>query len=786
MFCWLSRRSVLVITLVVLASFGTSQVVLSHEGDDHDHHHSPPKVADEVVWRPTANPDRIVLTWVTEPANSQAVTWRTDTSVTHAAAQIAVAEDGPLFVAVAKQHHAETTPFESDLGTAHYHSVNFTDLEPETKYVYRVGDGTNWSEWSHFTTASDGVKPFTFVYFGDAQNDLKSHWSRVVREAFMDAPRAAFLLHAGDLINDATRDAEWGEWFYSQGFISRTMPCIAVPGNHEYPRVTSAEDGIETRELTKHWQPTFTFPENGPERAREAVYWTDYQGTRFVALNSNEDWESQAKWLDGVLADNPNKWTVITFHHPIYSSKAGRDNPVLRDLWQPLFDKYKVDLVLTGHDHTYARSGLMSHESEQNVATGVRKQSEDAGTVYVVSVSGPKMYDLGRRPFMHRAAEDTQLYQIITIDGDELRYEARTAIGRPYDAFTLKKRDGQVNELIDRIPDTPENRREQTPERVAATPKKRQGDNVMLAEPTTKLLNPAAVDQDDLCIWQDINSATRSTIITSDKSANCLFVYDLAGQLLQTIEVPRPGNIDIRSGFPLGGETVDLVVVNQQEEGDRLCCFRVDRQSRELIRVDRGDIHTGSNYGGCLYHSLMTDKFYAFITSFDAAAEQYELADDGTGHVIGRKVRDWPIGKSEGAVADDSTGLLYIAEETKGIWRLGAEPGDPTSGELIAEVGKRGLQGDLEGMALTKTGNGTFLLFSDQGTSTIHVMPLDGTGLTLPFAVSGAKETDGIDVLMAPLGNQFPRGLFACHSDDSPCPILLTPMEHVLAALGVN
>ncbi|MCA9109830.1 MAG: phytase, partial [Planctomycetaceae bacterium] len=258
------------------------------------------------------------------------------------------------------------------------------------------------------------------------------------------------------------------------------------------------------------------------------------------------------------------------------------------------------------------------------------------------------------------------------------------------------------------------------------------------------------------------------------------------GQLLQTIEVPRPGNIDIRSGFPLGGETVDLVVVNQQEEGDRLCCFRVDRQSRELIRVDRGDIHTGSNYGGCLYHSLMTDKFYAFITSFDAAAEQYELADDGTGHVIGRKVRDWPIGKSEGAVADDSTGLLYIAEETKGIWRLGAEPGDPTSGELIAEVGKRGIQGDLEGLALTKTGNGTFLLFSDQGTSTIHVMPLDGTGLTLPFAVSGAKETDGIDVLMAPLGNQFPRGLFACHSDDSPCPILLTPMEHVLAALGVN
>ena len=364
MFCWLSRTTVLAVSLSTIVLCSPSPRSMAHEGDDH--HNAPPKVADEVAWRPTANPDRIVLTWVTGPATSQAVTWRTDMSVTHALAQIAVAEDGPLFVAGAKQFEAETTPFESDLGVAHYHTLNFTGLQPQTKYVYRVGDGTNWSEWSHFTTASAESKPFTFVYFGDAQNDLKSHWSRVVREAFMDAPRASFLLHAGDLVNRATRDAEWGEWFYSQGFISRTMPCIAVPGNHEYPSVNNVETGVETRELARHWQPTFAFPENGPERAREAIYWMDYQGTRFVALNSNEDWESQAEWLDGVLADNPNRWTVITFHHPIYSSKAGRDNPVLRDLWQPLFDKYKVDLVLTGHDHTSFLKGAVHRNMRSN------------------------------------------------------------------------------------------------------------------------------------------------------------------------------------------------------------------------------------------------------------------------------------------------------------------------------------------------------------------------------------------------------------------------------------
>lgn len=85
-------------------------------------------------------------------------------------------------------------------------------------------------------------------------------------------------------------------------------------------------------------------------------------------------------------------------------------------------------------------------------------RSPEAGTVYVVSVSGPKMYAGGSQPFVRRA-EDTQLYQVISIDGDRLRYEARTARGILYDAFTLKKREGQVNELIDQVPDLPERRR---------------------------------------------------------------------------------------------------------------------------------------------------------------------------------------------------------------------------------------------------------------------------------------------------------------------------------------
>ncbi|MBW3599332.1 MAG: metallophosphoesterase family protein [Planctomycetes bacterium] len=437
-------QSFVFLTLGVLA---TAPGVLGHEGHAHP---EPQRVPDKEAYRPSAIPDRIVLTWNGDPAATQAVTWRTDTSVHRAFAEVAVAEDGPFFSFKAARVEAETSKLETNLGEAHYHSAVFEKLKPQTRYAYRVGDGENWSEWSQFSTASEKPEPFTFVYFGDAQNEIKSYWSRVVREAYRDAPKAAFLLHAGDLVNRATNDGEWGEWFYAGSHIHRMASCIATPGNHEYSSASGE------RALTPHWPAVFAFPQNGPEGFKETVYWIDYQGVRVISLNSNEKQEAQVAWLESVLADNPNRWTVITFHHPIYSASRGRDNPGLRELWQPIFDKHRVDLVLQGHDHSYARSGLMTHK---NVPTGATNFDEEAGTLYVVSVSGPKMYTLDREPFMRRAAENTQLYQIITVDGDELRYEARTAVGRLYDAFTLRKREGKPNELIEQVPDTPENRR---------------------------------------------------------------------------------------------------------------------------------------------------------------------------------------------------------------------------------------------------------------------------------------------------------------------------------------
>lgn len=430
--------------VTTLALFITT-AALGHD-DDLD---VPLPVLHAPEFTPTPVPDRIVLTWTGDPAHSQAVTWRTSADVTRGIAEIAVAGEGPLFARHAKQVRAQTVRLEGDLGPASYHTVEFTGLTPKTLYAYRVGDGKVFSEWSQFTTANDWAELFTFIYVGDAQNDIKSLWSRVIRSAFTEAPKAAFILHAGDLINRADRDAEWGQWFYAAGFLYRMIPCLATPGNHEYAK----RDGSDERYLSAHWRPTFAFPQHGPAGLQESVYYVDYQGARIISLNSNEHQAEQVPWLRRTLEQATARWTIVTFHHPLYASAEGRDNTELRNLWQPVLDEYRVDLVLQGHDHTYARSGLMTHE---NVPTGATGRSKEAGTVYVVSVSGPKMYDLERRPFMKRAAEDTQLYQIIRIDGDQLRYEARTATGRLYDGFTLIKRDGRPNQLIEQVPNRKE------------------------------------------------------------------------------------------------------------------------------------------------------------------------------------------------------------------------------------------------------------------------------------------------------------------------------------------
>lgn len=306
--------------------------------------------------------------------------------------------------------------------------------------------------------------------------------------------------------------------------------------------------------------------------------------------------------------------------------------------------------------------------------------------------------------------------------------------------------------------------------------------------PVLKLANRGADDQDDLCVWVHPEQPELSTVIASDKAAGKLFVYDLQGELLQEIPAEKPGNIDIRSGFDLGGRPVALVVVVIRSGGPRLQAFRVDPETRQLSRVDAG-ISTGPNYGGCLYQSRRDGRLYFIATSEDGVVGQYALRDDGRGRVAGALVRSWPLGKCEAAVADDATGALYIGEESRGIWKLGAEPDAAAPGELIVKIGDHGIAGDIEGLALVPTGGDTgFLVMSDQGASRFHVFRReDGHKHVGTFRIQSAEESDGIDAVPVPLGDRFPQGVFVCHSaGESPCPLLLVSWGDVVSHLRVN
>jgi 3',5'-cyclic AMP phosphodiesterase CpdA len=281
-----------------------------------------------------------------------------------------------------------------------YHAVTFTGLEADTLYAYRVmGAEGHWSEWLQTRTAPAGSEPFRFLYFGDAQDGILSHWARVVRAAYAAAPDARFAIHAGDLVNFGSRDFEWAEWFKSVGFIHGMIPALPVVGNHEYFDGIANEAGEQITALSVLWRPQFVLPQDAklPDALRETVYAVRYGDALIVALDTMADryFQEQAAWLDGVLAASDAKWRIVTMHHPLFEllerSYPGlvETGPQRRAAFLPVLARRSVDLVLQGHDHSYGRGATY-----QALRRPSASRLGDLGTVFVTSSSGAKMYGI--------------------------------------------------------------------------------------------------------------------------------------------------------------------------------------------------------------------------------------------------------------------------------------------------------------------------------------------------------------------------------------------------------
>lgn len=443
-----------------------------------DEGHAPPP------WHPASSwPDRIVATPGDRPTESFAVTWRTDSATPQGEGQIVKASGDARFDLQAKAVPADLevlnlrglalpsgeslpVPYATNPGPVHYHSVRFTDLEPDTLYSYRVGSSEGgFSEWFQLRTApSQG--PIDFLYFGDAQNGILSHWARTVREGFRLVPQARFIIHAGDMVNRGSRDLEWSQWFKAVGFIHGMLPAIPVAGNHEYDRLGLEGDSVP-RYLAIQWRPQFTLPENPalPRAFQETVYKVPYNAelSVFVLDTQGGALEAQAAWLDEALREDSATWRIVTMHHPVFSSGRDRDSPGKRAALLPVLKRHNVDLVLQGHDHTYARGRLPILD-----ALG---KPQGLGPVFVNSVSGAKMYPFQRNRWdgyaqegvsLQRLAENTQLIQHIRIDGATLSFKAFDASGVLYDRLTIEKDEDGHKRVVSEMPEAPERRFDNT------------------------------------------------------------------------------------------------------------------------------------------------------------------------------------------------------------------------------------------------------------------------------------------------------------------------------------
>ena len=183
------------------------------------------------------------------------------------------------------------------------------------------------------------LPPSYVVVYGDTRSDHATH--EAVTKAILDvAPVAVF--HTGDLVNDGRNPDDWAAFdLIASGLIASTKYYPAI-GNHE-----------ENSEL---YFDRFELPNN------ERWYAVDAFGIHFIVLDSTVETgagSEQYSWLESHLEEvgSGSRFVAAVFHHPPYSTGPhDEDEMGLRHTFVPLFEKYGVDVVFNGHDHTYERT----------------------------------------------------------------------------------------------------------------------------------------------------------------------------------------------------------------------------------------------------------------------------------------------------------------------------------------------------------------------------------------------------------------------------------------------
>jgi len=247
-----------------------------------------------------------------------------------------------------------------------------------------------------------------FAVIGDTGTG-DSHQYAVAQQliAFRDHFKYEFLVMMGDNTygGESARDFENRFEKPYKPLLDAGLKFYAALGNHDTPN-------------QRNYKP---FNMGG----RQYYTFRPKLGVRFFALDSNYMSPEQLTWLQKELEASGSDWKIAFFHHPLYSS-GGRhgSDAALRDQLEPLFVKYSVDVVLSGHDHFYERIKPQKGIAYWVIGGSAKLRQGDIGTTGLTA----KGFDTGYS------------FMVVEIAGDQFHFQAISDQGKTIDSGVIKRR----------------------------------------------------------------------------------------------------------------------------------------------------------------------------------------------------------------------------------------------------------------------------------------------------------------------------------------------------------
>ena len=389
-------------------------------------------------------PDQIMLSIKGDAAHSMTVRWRTDITVT---------EGYAIYREVGtdtwQKADAEYITFNTDMDDSNFFFADMKGLKADTEYEYTCGNDDVRSASFKFRTAMENCEKFSFLCISDIQaGDAEppadySVLNEVLKKFLSDHPECKFILTAGDNTNCGQTDIQWTGLFEGLEGIIESTPIMFCMGNHDdmgFSSYFTKENKYYSEYATYFTNQLWgSYEHNGPAERPVANHAFDYGNAHFCCTGTS-GYEEMNQWLIE-QAENSNKtWKFAVHHFPVcYSSpdmECEDTYPAMRDG----MDKY--DVVLSGHEHSFARSyprrgeGLYNKPSEGSVHYNLGSSHRNGPGCRVV----PKVWNA--KTYNHE--EELSMFSIIDIDGEKCTLTAYVEDGRTIDYCVIDKKQDTI------------------------------------------------------------------------------------------------------------------------------------------------------------------------------------------------------------------------------------------------------------------------------------------------------------------------------------------------------